>query len=45
MKTYNHFHDILRLFDVLPNFILRQVKQLTIITYKYSIYELLHELT
>ena len=45
MKTYNHFHDILRLFDVLPNFILRQVKRLTIITYKYSIYELLHELT
>ena len=40
---YNQFH-ILRLFDVLPNFLSPQVKRCAIITYKHGIYELLHEL-
>ena len=33
--SYNHFHNILRLFDVLPNFPF---------TYKHSIYELPNDL-
>ena len=44
MSTYNHFHNILRLFDVLPNFISPQVKRCVIITYEHGIYELSHEL-
>ena len=36
---YNHFHNILRLFDVLPNFS-PQVKRSMIITYKCGISEL-----
>ena len=43
-KTYNHFHNILRLFDVLPNFLSPQAKRCTIITYKHGIHELPHEL-
>ena len=35
----NHFHNILRLLDVLP-----QVKRYVILTYKHGIYELPHGL-
>ena len=38
-----HFHSILRLFDVLPN-LSPQVNQCQIITYKHGICELPHEL-
>ena len=41
----NHFHNILRLFYVLPNFpFTTSEKQWAIITYKHGIYELPHEL-
>ena len=43
-STYNQFHNILRLFDVLPNFPFLQVNRCAIITYKNVIYELPHEL-
>ena len=39
-----HFHNVLRLFDVLPNFPYTQVKRCAIVIYKHSIYELPHEL-
>ena len=42
--TYSHFINILRLFDVLPNFFSLQAKRCAIITYQYGIYELLYEL-
>ena len=42
--TFNHFHNILRLFDGLPNFLSPQVKRCTIITYKHGVYEFPHEL-
>ena len=38
---YNHFHNVLRLFDV---FLSPPVKRCAIITYKEGIYELPHEL-
>ena len=38
----NHFHNILRIFDILANFLSPQVKRCAIITYKYGIYELPH---
>ena len=38
------FINILRLFDVLPNLLLPQVKRGVIITYEHDIYELPHEL-
>ena len=41
---YNQLHNILRLFDVLPNFPLTQVKRCVIITYKHGIYEFPHKL-
>ena len=41
---YNNLHNILRLFDVLPNFLSPQVKRCAIITYKHGMYELPHEL-
>ena len=41
--SYNQLH-ILGLFDVLPNFLLPQVKRWVIITYKHGIYELPYEL-
>ena len=41
--AYNHFHNILRLSDVLPNCFSPQVKWCLIITYKHGIYELPHE--
>ena len=41
----NHFHSILRLFDVLPNFPFTTSEAMcTIITYEHGIYELPHEL-
>ena len=42
--VYNHFHNILRLFDVYRIFLSPQVKRCEIITYKHGIYELPHEL-
>ena len=42
--SYYHFHNILILFDVLPNFLSPQVKRYAVITYKHDIYELPHEL-
>ena len=42
--TYNHFHNILRLFDVLPNFPLIASETCAIITYKHGIYEFPQEL-
>ena len=44
LVSYNHFHNILRLFDVLPNLVSTQMKQCAIITYKHGIYELPNEL-
>ena len=41
--SYSHFHNILRLFDVLPNLISPQVKRCMIIAYKHGIYKLPHE--
>ena len=35
---------ILRIFDVLPNFLSLQVKRCAIITYKHGIYDLPHDL-
>ena len=35
-----HFHNILRFFDVLPDFLAPNVKRCAIITYKHGIYKL-----
>ena len=43
-STYNHFHSILRLFDVDQIFLSPQVKLWAIITCKHGIYELPHDL-
>ena len=44
-SDYNQLHNILRLFDVLPNFPFTQVTLCAIITYnKHRIYELPHQL-
>ena len=40
--TYNQFHNILRILDILPNFPFTTSE--TIITYKHGAYELPHEL-
>ena len=40
----NHGDNILRLFDVLPNFFSPQVKRCAIIAYKHGTYELPNEL-
>ena len=40
----NHFHNILRLFDVLATFLSPQVKRCAIITYKDGMYKLHHQL-
>ena len=43
--SYNHFHNVLRLFDILPNFPLpAQVKRSAIISNKNGIYELPNDL-
>ena len=42
--NYNHFHNILRLFDVLPNFPFTTGETMPIITYKHGICELPNEL-
>ena len=42
--TRNQFYNILRLFDILPNFPWPQVKRCPIITYKHGIYELRNDL-
>ena len=42
--NYNHFQNILRLFDVLPIFLSPEVKRCTIITYKHVIYKFPHDL-
>ena len=41
---HNYFHNILRLFGVLPNFPPPQMKPCAIITNKHGIYEFPHEL-
>ena len=41
---YNHFYNILRLFDVSANFLSPQMKRCAIIIYKHGMYELLNEL-
>ena len=41
---YNHFHNILRLFDLLPNFRSPQVKRCAIITYRHGINAIPHKL-
>ena len=41
---HNPFHNILRLLDILPNFLSPQVKRWVIITSKHVIYKLPHEL-
>ena len=43
--AFNHFHGILRLFDVLPNFHFPHAKRCAIITYENDIYELPQEMT
>ena len=40
----NHFHNILRLFDVLLTFLFATIKTMRNITYKHGIYELSGEL-
>ena len=44
LGPYNHFHNILRLFDVLRNFTFTTSETMDDITYKHGIYELPHEL-
>ena len=44
LRTHNHFHNILRLFDVNQTLLSPQVKRCAIITYKHDIYELPHDL-
>ena len=44
MLADNHFHNILRFFDVLRNFPFVTSETMRVITYKHSIYEFLHEL-
>ena len=44
IHTNNHGHNVLRLFDVLPNFLSPQVKRRVIISYKDALYELPREL-
>ena len=44
VKTYNHDHNILRLFDVLSNFHLTTTETSAIIDNKHGIYELLYRL-
>ena len=44
INTYNHFYNILRLFDVLPNFSFATRERFTIITYEDGIYELTNDL-
>ena len=39
----NHGHNILRLFDVLPNFPLAKMRRSMIISNKHGIYELPHK--
>ena len=43
-KSYNNFHNILRLFDVYQFFLSPQGKRCAIITYKHGIYELPNDL-
>ena len=40
----NSFHNILRLFNVVPSFCSPQPKRCAIITYEHDIYKLPHEL-
>ena len=44
IHTHNHGQNILRLFDVLPNFLSPRVKRRVIISYKDALYELPREL-
>ena len=44
LKNYNDFHNILRLFDVLQNFLFTTSETIGDYYYKHGIYELPHEL-
>ena len=44
ISIYNQLHNILRLFDVTPNFPFTTSERCPIITYKHGIYELRREL-
>ena len=44
LETYNQFHNILRLFDVLTNFPFTTSERCASITYKHGMYELPREL-
>ena len=44
IRSYSHFQNILRLFDIFSNFPFTPVKRCVVITYEHSIYELLSEL-
>ena len=44
-EGYNHLYNILRLFDVLPNFRFTASETMGTYYYKHGIYELPHELT
>ena len=44
IDIYNHFHNILRLLDVLPNFPFTTSETMAIITCKHGMYELPYEL-
>ena len=49
LSNYNHFHNTLSLFDVLPNFSFTTRETMRVITYKrgiykHGVYELSHEL-
>ena len=43
-RIYNHFHNILRLFDVLPNFPLTTSETMRNFNYKHGKYEMPHKL-
>ena len=43
-QLYDRFHNILRLFDVLPNLLFTTSETIGDIIYKHAIYELPHEL-
>ena len=45
-KTFSdyYFYNILRIFDVLPNFFIQKLKRWAIFTYKIGIYKCPHQL-
>ena len=41
---YNHFHNILKFFDVLPNFVFTTSETMRDYDFKHGVYELPHQL-